>query len=259
MSPRLPLFALLASLVLHAHATAAFITLDNFSNPDPGTFFRVNPPGQQVNPLTISTSTGFGSTRNATFQVDFPNPLPAGANALTGTIGFESGLNDGVLDFNSNTFAQARAILNYNALSGSSANFYQGGDPTYLYFNFLSLDPGIDLSTNSPAANMPVDIAISTTGGTLTGSFLFAQTPNPVQYQIPFAALAGTGDLSQVTSYTFTFNGGPNQRQRADFVVSAITLETVPVPVPPTAFVALLGVPTLALVRRCRKSAVSLA
>ena len=32
-------------------AGAAFITIDNFSNPNPSTFFRINPPGSNVNPV----------------------------------------------------------------------------------------------------------------------------------------------------------------------------------------------------------------
>jgi hypothetical protein len=242
MRPALIAFSI---AVILSDCRAAFVIIDNFDNPTPGTFFRVNPPaGPSVNPVVLVDPTGLGSTRTATMQVDVPNPLPPGTTALTGTLG------DGVLDFNSNTFANARATLQYSGFTGNSANFFQGGVPTFLYLNFVSLDPGIDVGTNAPAATMPVDIAISTAGGTVSGSFLFPSTPGNVEYQIPISSLSGIADFTQVQTVTFVFNGGPNQRQRADFVVGGITYETVPVPLPPTVLLGLLGLPTIAYLRR---------
>ena len=237
-----------ALVVFDSCASADFVVFDDFSNPSPGQFFVVNPPSIQINPLTMSHPTGLGGTRNTTIQVDVPNPLPAGLNAVTGFLG------GGTLDVNSSTFAQVRTILNYTSNNRTIPNFFHTGDPNYLYFSFLSLDPGIDLATNSPASTMPVDVSISTTGGTLSGSFLFAQSASPVDYRIAFADLAGVGDLSQVLSMTFQFNAGPNQRQRTDFVVDSITYETAPVPLPPTALLALAATPALVWLRQRRST-----
>jgi hypothetical protein len=73
---------------------------------------------------------------------------------------------------------------------------------------------------------------------------------NPFEFQINLNTLAGTGDLSQVTDLFVNFNTGPNQRQRADFVLTAITLEVFQVPAPPALLCGLLGLPLLTGLRR---------
>jgi hypothetical protein len=244
-SLRLLAFIVVSLALLAGSASAAFITIDNFSNPNPATFYQVVPPGGGPNPVVLTNATGLGSTRTATIGVDLPNP--AAANNLTGFLGFESSFfNRGVFDFDSNVFVSAHTIINYSNFTGTNGNFGIQGVPTFLYLNFLSIDAG-------SSTNIPVDVAISTTGGSLNGSFLLGQTAGvPLSYQIPLASLAGTADLTQVTGLTITLNNGPNQREAVDFVMTGVILEAIPAPLPPTALLALVGLPLLAALRKRR-------
>ncbi len=235
------LLALVVASILTAPATAAFIVVDTFNNPNPGTFYLLATGSQMLAPQ----ATGLGSTRTTTITVD----NGVGANAVSGTVGFEPFFNAGVFDFNTNALSRASGTLHYNNFTGSAGNFFDGGIPAFLNLSFLNLDPGINISTNSPAATMPVDIAISTTSGSLNNSLLLGSSPGPISYQIPFDSFTGAGDLSQVISVTLTLNGGLNQRQASDFVLTGVIVENIAVPVPPTALLALTGLPLLARLR----------
>lgn len=233
-----------ALIAFTSPAFAAFVVIDSFNNPNPGQFYIV----PAIGPPAMFTHSVEAGIRNTTLQVD----VGSGANALSGTIGFNSFFNDGVLEFDSNTFTQARAILNYNNFTGSNGNFTTTGIPKFINLNFLNMDPGINVSTNMPALDIPIDVAISTTAGTLSGTFFLGQSTVPVQYQVPIEALSGLGDLSQVLALTITINAGIEQRQRVDYVMTGITLQTEPVPAPPAVFLGLASVPLLAWLRKRR-------
>jgi len=236
-------------------AQAAFITIDAFAQPTPTASYAIFPfgsGGSGPNPVVLNSPTGAGSTRTATITVD--SPTPPNINSVSGRIGFFIPINQGIFQFDSDSATKANAVLNYSNFTGSAGNFYSVAIPTYIDINFLIVDPGLDTSTNTTALNMPVDIMISTTGGTLSGNFLISSSTVPSQLQIPISSLGGIGDLSQVMNMSITFNGGPNQRQATDFVVTSVILEAYPAPVPPTALLAIAGMPVLGLLRRLRRA-----
>lgn len=240
----LRLLAAVALMACTSPAFAAFVVIDSFNNPNPGQFYIVPAGGV---PAVFSHATE-AATRNTTLIVD----VGSGSNALSGSLGFSGFFNDGVLEFDSNAFTRARAILLYDNFTGTNSNFTTTGIPKFINLNFLNMDPGINVSTNMPALDIPIDVAISTTSGTLSGTFFLGQSAVPVQYQVPIESLSGFGDLSQVLSLTITINGGIEQRQRVDYVMSGVTLETEPVPAPPAVFLGLASVPLLAWLRKRR-------
>ncbi|CAN5164561.1 hypothetical protein BH11PLA2_BH11PLA2_42950 [soil metagenome] len=224
---------------------AAFITIDNFSNPAAAQFVLIGP---NPNPTTTSGSpTGLGSTRTGTFSV--VSPLPANPLDLTVQLGSGSYIH------NSSNFAVTHGSLVYSAFTGGTGNFSASGIPLEFIVRFASVDPGFDLSTGLSALNMPLDVVIATSTGSLSGTFFVPSSPNiPIAYQIPFASLTAAGlvDLSQVNTVTLNFNNGVNNRQAADFAVTGFDLVTTPVP--PAVFIGLAAIPVLGLLRRFRKA-----
>jgi hypothetical protein len=221
--------------------SAAFLPIDNFSNPASPTIALIGP---GPNPAVLAGTTPFGFNRTSTFTVN----IPAQPNPLD-LIVSQGG---GAMDFNSGTFSQAQGVLRYTATSGPTMNFLVNGTPFRLLLSFANIDPGLNVQTNSTALDMPVDIAISTTAGTLSGSTTFVSSPAAVVHEIVLSNLTGFGDLSQVLNMDITFNSNlnGNQRQRVDFVLNGVQFETNVAPAPPAIFAALAGVPLLAIIRR---------
>jgi hypothetical protein len=234
--------ALLFVLATASQASAAFIILDNFASP---AVVQTAIIGPQASPAILSSLTGLGSTRTSTFAVTSSPVNPFDLLVQEGA---------GRLDFNSANFTRTSANLNYSNFTGGTNNFFSGGSPFRLLLDFTNLDPGqVVGGLGGPALNMPVDIAITTANGTLSGTFLLGSTSIPQTYALPFSSFTGNiQDLSNVLSVNIAFNSGSNenQRQAVDFVLTGVRVDLSAAPLPPTAFLALAGIPLLRLVRR---------
>jgi hypothetical protein len=241
------MLSLAGALVTCTTARADFIVVDTFQNPSPAASYAINPiAGPSVNPVVFNHSTGLNSNRTTTLTVN--TPLPPNLLDLQGQLG------GGLLFFNSSLFARAQANLFYDNFTNGANNFLAAGTPFRMLLGFSAVEAGVDVTTNTNALDMPVDVVISTTGGSLTGNFFLTESTTPIVYALPITNFTGIADLANVISVNVNFNGGPNQRQATDFVLTSIRFETFSVPAPPAALLALAGVPVVHIVRRRRHS-----
>lgn len=187
-----------------------------------------------------STLLGNGLTRDITVTV--LAPVPANFNSVGGSIG------GGAFSFNTDNVTQAVVNLNYSGFTAATRDF-SGGNSINL--NFKDLNPG-NVVGGGVATDMPISISIGTTTGTLTGS-LNAAGGSLISVAIPFSGLSGTGDLSNVTSLSFTMN---DSRLATDFELTSVTVPTSAVPAPPGLALLLAAAPVVVLRRwKAKKTA----
>jgi hypothetical protein len=104
---------------------------------------------------------------------------------------------------------------------------------------------------------MPVTIAISTIGGTMSYTAMVTGFGLPFTVYADYAGFTGTGDLSQVTQVQVTFNDGQNSRVASDYIIDEI--KTTTVPAPPALFLIAAAVPVMGIRRWMVKRKVALA
>lgn len=233
MTPRPARLAVATAVVatflsLTPRASADYI-LDGFTNPNPGQMYQISLlNGNPYNSPSVATGVT-GVTRDV--QVTVNSPIPTNFNSVSGTIGGSTFTMD------TDNATAATSAIKYT-LTGTAQDLSKA---TAIDLAFKNIDGGNSFTTT------PVTVTIVTSSGTKTLSTTVADSTTAFTKSFALSSFSGTGNMAQVSSITFTFNGGAAQTA-VDFALDDVRVKTVPVP--PTALLAGFGV--LALVGRAR-------
>jgi len=219
------LAVLLGSIFSVASATAAPVLIDDFSQPNPDSFFVIS----ALNPdpyLHKTTAAGIlGGQRDMLIDVQ-------GAPGLTTAVG---SIGAGRLDFGSS--GPVTAYLQYDgvdvdvigppaALTDGGAlggNLTGGGTNNQFRLSFNNIDGGVI------ANPLKVSLNLNGPGGTASFSGTIPESALPTTYSVPFSSFATAGSFSfaSVSSLLVTLNAVP-AASNVDFELTRI--ETVPEP-----------------------------
>lgn len=212
---------LIASLVVAlslggASVSAAPVTIDTFDTPASAQTF-IGPTGA-IN--TSHSGTGILGTRTLT---------TSGALALGDVFSIGAGAFS--------AFTGTSAIETSLAYSSFGTQNFSGDLGINFHFSFL--DAGVS------ATSTEVDVVLTTSTGTLTGSITLADSATAFSATLLFSSFTGPGSLSSVTGITVIFNNGGTPNQGTDFVLDGLSV-TSNVPEPMS--VALFGLTALSAV-----------
>jgi hypothetical protein len=233
-----------AGFLAHSPRASADYILDSFNNPNPGQIYQISL--LNGNPYTSpAASVSAGVSRTVQVSV---SSTPVNFNSVSGTIG------GGIFTMDSDNSSAAASKITYS-LTGAASNLTGA---TGLSLTFNRLDAG--LSGTGNAANIPVTVSVATAGGTLTSTTTLPNSASPFTQSFDLNSFTGTGDLSRVSSITFTLNATlrangtlntTNSRTAVDFSLDEVSVKGPnPVPAPPGLLLA--GVGGLALLGRAR-------
>jgi hypothetical protein len=233
-----------AGFMAHAPRASADYILDTFDSPNPGDYYQislVNGVGPYTSPTTAVSA---GVTRAVRVSV---STTPVNKNSVSGTIG------GGTFTMDTDNSSAAASQITY-ALTGAAGDL---SGATGVSLTFARLDAG--LTATGYATDIPAAIQVVTATGTLTlNTAALPASAAAFTRGFDFGAFTGTGDLSRVSSITFTLNARLNgsggldttsSRAAVDFALDGVSV-TKPAPAPPG--LVLAGVGGLALLGRAR-------
>lgn len=206
------LMSAVAFVVFAGTVQATLISIDDFSQPNPASFFQVPAGSNSALEHSQATTGAIGGQRDFLLQV----VGQAAVNSASIYVGHDPSFSVNALQLATNGLAPtvitlqysglnnlntSTSLVNSHALGGTGGiDLTGGGTNDRLRLLFLTTDA-------QPTTGVDVALTVTGSGGTSTYSGIIQNSATSFNLDIPFTQLIGTAALNHADSISLTFNG----------------------------------------------------